>query len=110
MLRLPQQNIAADRTLQPGFESSIAIEQHQTNAIVGTAMHQRRRNHDVAKANERAQMMQRHLELFLPLHIDANSVVFQMRVGIGCHDKERVEDLIHCVLQFVKFIASYWES
>src|SRR5690606_38733793 len=65
---------------------------------------QRRRSHDVAKANERAQMMQRHLEFLLPFHIDAHGIVFQMRVSIRCHDIKCVEYLIHCVLQFVKFI------
>lgn len=54
-------------------------------------------------------MMQRHLEFLLPFHVDAHGIVFQMRVGTGRHNVECVEDFVHFVLQFVKFIASHWE-
>jgi hypothetical protein len=44
-------------------------------------------------------MMQRHLQTFYPLHVDAHGGVFQMRVGLGRHDVKRIQYVVHFVLR-----------
>jgi hypothetical protein len=95
VVRLAQQDVARNRPFEPGLEAAACVQQHHGFAFIGHAVHERRRHQHVAETDQAAQMMQRHLQALFALHVDAQGVVFEMRVGVGRHHVERVLQRVH---------------
>ena len=72
-----------------------AFKQNNAITYIRTAVHNRRRQHHIAKAYYRTNMMQRRLHFLFTINVDTNGIVLQMQVGIGRHNIERIEDLLH---------------
>ena len=92
--------IGSNRAFHPRFEAAVFVQQHQRFAFVGEPMHQRGRDHDVAENDQAGKMMQRRLQTFYVLNVDAHRGIFQMRVGLGRHDVEGIQNVLHFVLRY----------
>ena len=99
VLGLSQQDVAGYRAFEPRLETVMVVQQHQRFSLVRQPVHERGRDHDIAEADQPANVVKRHLELLFTLDIDAHSGVFQMGVGLGRHDVERVLDGMQLIPQ-----------
>src|SRR5690606_30969147 len=95
VLGLAQQDVAAYTAFQPCFEPAVAVQQHEAFALIGQFVHEGGRYHDVAEDDHAAQVVQRHLQLLLLLHVDAHGGVLQVRVSAGHHHVKGVLQLVH---------------
>ena len=90
MLGAAKQDVAADRSFQPGLEASVVIQQHHGLTFISEAVHQPRRHQDVAEADQSVEVVQGHAQTLFPVHVNTHGAVLQMRIGIGTHDVEGV--------------------
>ena len=93
MLRLTQEDIAGNRAFEPRFETTIFIQQHQRNAILGQTVHQGKRNIDMTKTDDAAQMMQRNTKLGFMADLKPQGIVFEMEIAFLQRDVEGVKQL-----------------
>jgi len=91
VLGLAQQHIARYGAFQSCLEAPVTIEQHQPNAVVRQAVHERCGQLDVAKAHQAADMVQRNAEPDFMFHLDPYGVVLQVEIAFRGGDVERVE-------------------
>ena len=95
-LRLAQQHVAADGTFEPGFETTVVVQQHQGYATLSQAVHEGRRQTDVPKTHHCRQMMQRHAQAAFALDLHAQGVVVQPQVGFWRGEVKGIEQLHGC--------------
>ena len=80
MLGLAQQDIPGNRPFEPGLEAPALVEHDQAFALIRQAVHQGGGDHHISETDHAGQMVERHLQLFLALDIDAYGRVFEMHV------------------------------
>jgi hypothetical protein len=76
----------------------MATEEDDRSAILGTAMEEKWADHGIAKTDNTAQMVQRHLEFGCSVHLNVQCLMIEMKIGPFGHDIERIQKLMHILL------------